>query len=89
MAGVGSVAIDMREKRRDYQEAGALEYLVVCLDEKSKQLVAEVRCPIPAEPGQPYRYDCEYHRNGTAKLECLFDSIPVLSRCRAGTCGRR
>ena len=41
---------------------------VVCLDEISKQLVAETRTPLPAEPGQPERVDYEYERCGTANL---------------------
>jgi DDE superfamily endonuclease len=41
---------------------------VVCLDEISKQLVAETRTPRPAEPGQPARVDYEYERCGTANL---------------------
>jgi hypothetical protein len=41
---------------------------VVCLDETSKQLVAETRQPIPAAPGRPERIDYEYERNGTADL---------------------
>lgn len=41
---------------------------VVCFDESPIQLIGEVREPIPAEPGQPQRYDCEYRRNGTANL---------------------
>ena len=41
---------------------------VVCLDELSKQLVAEIRTPLPAEPGQPARVDYEYERRGTANL---------------------
>jgi DDE superfamily endonuclease len=40
----------------------------VCLDEASKQLVGEVASPLPAQPGQPERYDYEYARNGTANL---------------------
>ena len=48
---------------------------VVCLDEKSKQLVAEVRPPIPAAPGEPQRYDCEYHRNGTANLFMMVEPL--------------
>ena len=39
---------------------------VVCLDEQPVQLVKETRQPLPAEPGQPARYDCEYERAGTA-----------------------
>ena len=40
----------------------------VCLDETSKQLVGEVREPLPAKPGQPRREDYEYVRNGVANL---------------------
>jgi uncharacterized small protein (DUF1192 family) len=45
---------------------------VVCLDETSKQLIAETRVPIPAKPGHPERYDYEYERNGTANLFMMF-----------------
>ena len=41
---------------------------VVCLDELSKQRVAETRTPVPAAPGQPERVDYEYERRGTANL---------------------
>jgi DDE superfamily endonuclease len=45
---------------------------LVCLDETSKQLVAETRTPEPMQPGQPARLDYEYKRNGTANLFMLF-----------------
>ena len=45
---------------------------VVCLDEASKQLIAETRVPIPARPGKVARYDYEYERNGTANLFMMF-----------------
>jgi hypothetical protein len=45
---------------------------LVCLDETSKQLVAETRTPLPMLPGQPARYDYEYQRNGTANMFMLF-----------------
>jgi len=45
---------------------------VVCLDETSKQLLAETRVPIAAKPGQPGRHDYEYRRNGTANLFMMF-----------------
>ena len=47
----------------------------VCLDECSKQLVAETRSPLPAEPGQAERFDCEYERRGTANLFMLFEPL--------------
>ena len=37
---------------------------LVCLDETSKQLVAETRTPIPMRPGHPARFDYEYRRCG-------------------------
>ena len=45
---------------------------VVCLDESSKQLIAETRVPIAAKPGHPARHDYEYERNGTANLFMIF-----------------
>ena len=45
---------------------------LVCLDETSKQLIAETRLPIPMKPGRPARCDYEYERNGTANLFMLF-----------------
>jgi DDE superfamily endonuclease len=45
---------------------------LVCLDETSKQLVAETRTPLPVQPGKPARHDYEYERNGTANLFMLF-----------------
>ena len=47
----------------------------VCLDASSKQLVAEPRIPIPAEPGQPERVDYEYERGGTASLFLTCDPL--------------
>jgi len=55
-----------------YQRPHDPAHPVVCLDETSKQLVAETRTPIPAKPGQPARRDYEYERNGTANLFMLF-----------------
>ena len=41
---------------------------VVCLDECSKQLIGEVRQPLPPQPGQIAKYDSEYERRGTANM---------------------
>ncbi len=41
---------------------------VVCFDETSTQLLAEVRVPLPAQPGRPRRQDYEYRRGGTRNL---------------------
>jgi hypothetical protein len=41
---------------------------MVCMDECSKQLIAEVREPLPARPGNVAKYDSEYERRGTANV---------------------
>ena len=45
---------------------------LVCLDETSKQLVAETRLPVPMRAGRPARFDYEYTRNGVANLFMMF-----------------
>lgn len=44
------------------------KFPVVCLDEKSKQLMEDVRGIIPLKPGSPAKYDSEYSRNGTRNI---------------------
>ncbi len=39
---------------------------VVCFDETSTQLLADVREPLPAQPGRPRRQDYEYRRGAPA-----------------------
>lgn len=47
----------------------------VCFDEGGKQLIGEVRPPLPVRPGQPARMDSEYERNGTANLFMVFEPL--------------
>ena len=48
------------------------DHPLVCLDESSKQLIAETRLAIPMKPGRPARCDYEYERHGTANLFMMF-----------------
>jgi len=48
---------------------------VVCVDEASKQLVADVTPPLAMQPGQPAREDYEYERCGTANLFMQFEPL--------------
>jgi hypothetical protein len=48
---------------------------LVCMDEISKQLVGEVRLPLPLRPGEPERYDCEYVRNGVANIFAVCEPL--------------
>ena len=58
-----------------YQRPPDPAFPLVCLDETSKQLIAETRAPIPAKPGRPARRDYEYERNGTANLFMMFGPL--------------
>lgn len=44
------------------------DYPVVCMDESCKQLIGEVRKPMPCVPGKPERMDDEYVRNGVVDI---------------------
>jgi DDE superfamily endonuclease len=48
---------------------------LVCMDESSKQLLAETRTPLSPQPGQLERYDYEYSRNGVATLFVAFEPL--------------
>jgi hypothetical protein len=48
---------------------------VVCVDEVPKQLVAEVRRPLPPRPGVNARFDYEYRRCGVANLFMVFEPL--------------
>ena len=41
---------------------------MVCMDECSKQLIGEIREPLPPRPGDVAKYDSEYERRGTANI---------------------
>ena len=48
---------------------------VICMDETSKQLLADTREPLPMQPGQPERIDPEYDRQGVANLFMFFEPL--------------
>ena len=45
------------------------------MDEISKQLVGEVRLPLPVKPGHVARYDAEYVRNGVRNLFLFYEPL--------------
>jgi hypothetical protein len=71
-----------------YKRPRHQDYPLVCLDETSKQLINEIRTPIPMKEGQPARFDYEYERNGVANLFMMFAPLEgwrhVRHRLRAG-----
>jgi len=69
---IGRITAEYRERMYDLLGLYAKPYdstePVVCLDEKSKQLLKQTRCPIEAAPGQIAKEDYEYKRAGTRNL---------------------
>ncbi|HEX2999860.1 MAG TPA: IS630 family transposase [Armatimonadota bacterium] len=57
--------------QRPYDDAHPL----LGMDESSKQLVKEVRSPLPGQPGEPEKYDFEYERNGVSNLFLFFEPL--------------
>ena len=47
----------------------------VCMDETTKQLLEEIRDPLPIQPGQPQRVDYEYRRRGVGDLFMFFEPL--------------
>ncbi len=58
-----------------YEEPYDPERPVVCFDERPCQLLAEVRGPLPVEPGRPERRDHEYERGGTVHVSMAFEPL--------------
>ncbi len=48
---------------------------VVCVDEGGKQLIGDVREPLPVRPGSPAKQDYEYERGGMANLFMAFEPV--------------
>jgi hypothetical protein len=51
-----------------YQQGYNPNEPLVCMDEKSKQLLEDSRQPIKAKPGKLEKYDYEYKRKGTCNI---------------------
>lgn len=58
-----------------YEEPYDAKRPVVCFDERPCQLLAEVRDPLPMEPGKAKRFDSEYERKGTANVLMAFEPL--------------
>jgi transposase len=69
---IGRLTEEYRQRMYDLLELYARPFCrrepVVCLDEKSKQLLRDAQSPLPIRPGMPVRQDYEYVRGGTCNL---------------------
>lgn len=48
---------------------------VVCMDEMPRQLIEEIRQPLPMKAGKPERHDYHYRRNGVVNLFTFFEPL--------------
>jgi hypothetical protein len=69
---IGQLSSEYRDRMYGLLELYAQPYRkrepVVCIDEKSKQLLKDTRSPMPIKPGVPAKQDYEYKRAGTCNL---------------------
>jgi hypothetical protein len=65
----------MEEVLDVYKRAYDPKKPLVCFDERLKQLISELRKPMPAKPGRAARYDYEYRRNGVANIFMMFEPL--------------
>lgn len=60
---------------------------IICLDESCKQLVGDIRQPLPVAPGCPARYDHQYVRKGIGNVFMMLE--PLTGRCHVRVSERR
>lgn len=69
---IGSLTKEYRERMYDVLELYARPYRahepVICIDEKSKQLIRDSRAPLPMKRAVPAKHDYEYVRAGTCNV---------------------
>jgi len=74
---IGKITPEYRERMYDltdlYNEPYDPERPKIGIDEKSKQLLENIKIPIPMKKGSPEKYDYEYKRKGTANIFVAVD----------------
>ena len=69
---IGTLTEEYRQRMYEVLELYARPYRknepVICIDEKSKQLLRDSRAPLSMKPGVPAKYDYEYVREGTCNV---------------------
>lgn len=69
---IGALTEEYRSRMYDVLELYARPYRaqepVICIDEKSKQLIRDSRAPLCMKPGVPAKHDYEYVRAGTCNV---------------------
>jgi hypothetical protein len=69
----GEYVARMEDLLETYKRPYDPRYPVICLDETSRQLIAETRPSLPPKPGHVKKTDFEYRRHGTVNLFMMFE----------------
>jgi len=75
----------MEEVLDVYQETFDDEHPLICMDEASRQVLADVTPPLPMKPGSPRRVDDKYERQEVRSLLMFYNPVAGWRRvgCRA------
>ena len=88
---IGELTAEYRQRMYDLLDLYARPYNprepVICLDEKSKQLLRETRRPLPAKPATVRKEDYEYERAGTCNIFVAVEPRGRASRSAADRAG--
>jgi hypothetical protein len=57
------------------QETYDEKRVLICMDEASRQLLADAKPPLPVKPGRPRRIDDKYERLGVRTLMMFYNPI--------------
>jgi hypothetical protein len=74
---------------RLYSKKYNKKYPVVCMDEKTKQLIKDSRGIIPAKPGSPQKYDYEYKREGTRNIFVAVEPLAGKRNTKVTCCRKK
>jgi len=58
-----------------YQQAYDERHPLICMDEASRQILADCFEPLPMQPGQPKRQDDKYVRHGVRSLMMFYNPV--------------
>jgi len=88
---IGQITVEYRQRMEEVLALYARPYNpqepVICLDEKSKQLLAQARRALPLQPGAAAKEDYEYRRAGTRNIFVAVE--PKGGRRQAAVTARR
>jgi transposase len=66
---------NMEDVLETYAQPYDPSHPVVCVDEGGKQLIGDIREPLPVRPGSPAKEDSEYKRGGMANVFMAFEPL--------------